>query len=217
MSDRTGTNPFCTRYFQPGAIPFHFRPPMSLDSLVSEILEGSGKRSAIVGPHGSGKSTLLAAVLKHLAMIAPSCSLCHIRFHAEETTRHRWRVANQAIQSVAHGNRKLLVIDGWEQMDPILQCFTRWRSRTQDMGILATSHTLPAQFVEIYRTQVDATIERHVLAYILRNTDPVGPSAVMASDAWLESRQRHGQNLRESLFDMYDWHRDQVDAPSATG
>jgi hypothetical protein len=34
---------------------------------------------------------------------------------------------------------------------------------------------------------------------------------VIQSEAWSESRARHGQNLRESLFDMYDWYRDQVD------
>jgi hypothetical protein len=35
---------------------------------------------------------------------------------------------------------------------------------------------------------------------------------LLQSDAWKTSRDRHGSNLRESLFDMYDWWRDTVDA-----
>lgn len=217
MRNRAATNPFCTRCFQPGAIPFYFRPPMSLDSLVHRIREGSGRRNAIVGPHGSGKSTLMAAILQHPAMIAPSCSLGTIRYHSGQTFRDRWSMAYRAIQAAASGERKLLLIDGWEQMDQVLQWFTRWRTRMRDIRILTTSHTLPSRFVEIYRTQVDPRVEQHVLAHLLRNAGPISFAAVTTSDAWRESRQRHTQNLRESLFDMYDWYRDQVDAPSATG
>lgn len=211
MSDRIATNPFCTRYFQPGSIPFFFHPPMTLDSLVQSISQSSSPRVAIVGPHGSGKSTLLAHITQHPALSASNGSICQIRFQAGESMGYRWRAIRQV------PNTRLLVVDGWEQMDSVLQWFTRARAKARGIRILATAHALPVRFTEIWRTRIDTTIEQHVLTYMLRDFGKVGTTHVTRSQAWQQSRQRHGENLRESLFDMYDWYRDQVDVETTSG
>jgi len=211
MSDRIATNPFCTRYFQPGSIPFHFHPPMTLDSLVQSIVQSVCPRVAIVGPHGSGKSTLLAHFMQHPALSDPNGSIRQIRFQTGETRSYRWRTIRQV------PNARLLVVDGWEQMDSVLQWFTRARARARGMRILATAHALPVRFTEIWRTRIDLTVEQHVLNYMLRDFGDVGTTKVTQSQAWQQSRQRHGENLRESLFDMYDWYRDQVDVETTSG
>jgi hypothetical protein len=217
MSGRTHSNPFCTRFFQPGSIPFFFPPPASLDALVEKILGEARHRLAIVGPHGSGKSTLLAHLLRNPALAAPACSTRHLLFQSRETHRHRWHASHRALQAFPPGHRRLLAVDGWEQLDPILQWYIRVRAGTRRIAILATAHTLPRGFREIWRTHVDATVEQHVLCHMLKDAPELGSTTVTHSEAWHRSRQCHGQNLRESLFDMYDWYRDQVDAPSASG
>lgn len=217
MSGRALSNPFCTRFFQPGSIPFFFTPPASLDVLVHTVLGESRNRSAIVGPHGSGKSTLLTQMLKHPALATSNCSIRHLHFQTGETHRHRWRASIRALQSIPKANRRLLAVDGWEQMDPILQWYTRRCAGGRGVAILATAHTLPHGFREVWRTRVDSAVEQHVLCHMLKDSRELGPDTVTHSEAWFRSRQRHGQNLRESLFDMYDWYRDQVDARTASG
>jgi hypothetical protein len=71
MIDSTTSNPFCSRFLQPGSIPFCFRGTESISQLADRIRAPRGKRAtrgikaqtalrlSIVGPHGSGKSTLL--------------------------------------------------------------------------------------------------------------------------------------------------------------
>jgi hypothetical protein len=108
-------------------------------------------------------------------------------------------------------NAPLLVIDGWEQMDTVLQWLTRARAKARGIRILATAHTLPIHFLEIWHTRVDHLVENHVLGHMLREIGEVRTHKVIQSQAWQLSRKRHGENLRESLFDMYDWYRDQVD------
>lgn len=61
-------------------------------------------------------------------------------------------------------------------------------------------------------------IERYVVSQLLTQIEPgkadsIGPilEEMMQSQEWIRSRNKHGENLRESLFDMYDWWRDRVD------
>lgn len=211
MSDRSASNPFCTRYFQPGSIPFFFHPPVTLDSLVQSIVQSSWPRIAIVGQHGSGKSTLLDHMVNHPALSASSRSTPLIRFQSGQTRSYRWRTMRRI------PNKPLLVIDGWEQMDMVLQWFTRARAKARGIRILATAHTLPNRFLEIWHTRIDDLVENHVLGHMLRDIGEVHTHNVTESQAWQLSRKRHGDNLRESLFDMYDWYRDQVDAETASG
>jgi len=54
-------------------------------------------------------------------------------------------------------------------------------------------------------------VEQHVLDCLLGGNDPALKTALLESQAWKDSREKQKENLRESLFDMYDWWRDTVD------
>jgi hypothetical protein len=177
----------------------------------------------------------LEHVTQHPALSSSFVAIHKLRFQTGEPLRHRWSTIRDALNSLSrkasqatHENERfhrsslgqeknLLIIDGWEQMDTVLQWFTRKRAGARGVQILATSHTLPVHFTEIWRTRIDEKIEQHVLGYMLRDAGSVDTTAVTQSQAWHQSRQRHGQNLRESLFDMYDWYRDQVDVETTSG
>lgn len=217
MTHLAGGNPFCTRFFQPGAIPFYFPPPMSLDELVSGIAHGTGPRWAIVGPHGSGKSTLLHHIAQHPKLSEEWPSRFLIDFHAGETRWSHWRTMHRALGWCGCASRSLLMVDGWEQLDRPLQCYVRWRAAARRAKVLATAHALPARFHALWRTNVDNSVEQHVLSSMLGNDRTGLVMEVMESRDWERSRRRHGPNLRESLFDMYDWYRDQVDANRSAG
>jgi hypothetical protein len=211
MSDSAASNPFCTRFFRPGAIPFYFQPPMSLDALVHQIVAGPHSRVAIVGPHGSGKSTLLQDVIEHPELSRADRMTSHVRFQQGAPRRARWRTMLPALAVANRNGGGLLIVDGWEQLDRVLQWVVRSRAASKATRILATSHTLPGNFVELWQTRIDPGVESHVLGHMLRGSHNVSPAALILTEAWRESRRRHGSNLRESLFDMYDWYRDRVD------
>jgi len=78
--------------------------------------------------------------------------------------------------------------------------------------LLISSHRTHASFNTLWETSIDPQIEQHVLSVILQSQNAVRIEELLNSDAWKSSREIHGSNLRESLFDMYDWWRDTVDA-----
>jgi hypothetical protein len=211
MSLRGSTNPFCTRFFQPGEIPFFFEPPMSLDHLVQNIIRRPPPRAAIVGPHGTGKSTLIQHVLRHTAFQDSGKEVHSITLHSGSHVGSLWQEMCRLLLRCRPGNQSYLIVDGWEQMGTVLQWTVRQLASQRQVPILATSHSLPRYFVQVWCTRVDSPVEEHVLRHMVPAGGVVQVGKVMNSQAWKTSRQRHGQNLRESLFDMYDWYRDQVD------
>lgn len=218
MRDSFAANPFCTRFFQPGAIPFFFPPPMTLDKLVERIESCYDPRLAIVGPHGSGKSTLVQHLLDHPQFNKSAQVIGHVRFSAGDTSAERWKLTHRALRKSAAEKPSYLLVDGWEQMDRWLQWWVRWRATRRSARILATSHSLPKHFIKIWGTQVDHPVEQHVLEHILREAaSGINRETLVASQAWQNSRKKRGQNLRESLFDMYDWYRDEVDVDTQRG
>jgi hypothetical protein len=72
-------------------------------------------------------------------------------------------------------------------------------------------------FQTLWETRVDPHVESHVIECLLANVAAKdgGPSSVISdllqSPHWAVSRQKHQENLRESLFDMYDWWQATVD------
>jgi hypothetical protein len=88
---------------------------------------------------------------------------------------------------------------------------TRFAS-AQTCRLLITTHQKHASFNTLWETSIDTQIEQHVLSMLLQAENTAKFNELLQSDAWKTSRDRHGSNLRESLFDMYDWWRDTVDA-----
>ena len=207
MTRSPSSNPFATRHFAPGQIPFYFPSPHSLESLSNQLLSPQVSRWAIVGPHGSGKSTLISHLLSNptLRNAFPANALMRLDSSSLKLPRW-WSVIRQLPKN------QLLAIDGFEQLRFWMQWTLKSLASLQKCKLLITTHQKLPSFNTLWETSIDSQIEQHVLSIMLQAEFPTKLNDVLQSDAWRTSRDRHGSNLRESLFDMYDWWRDTVDA-----
>lgn len=210
MIDVSGHNPFSTRYFAPGSIPFHFPEAMSIDLLADRIADAKNRRAAIVGPHGSGKSTLLTELFSLPSLRSRFPDAHHRRLNSSSTAIERWRSSFCGIEAGG-----LLVLDGFEQLSNISRWILQGMCNARRVTLLISAHELPAGFEQVWGTCINGEIEQHVIASMLADHTDLEVQDILQSDAWAQSRSTHGHNLRESLFDMYDWYRDHVDVPKA--
>jgi len=229
------SNPFATRFFQPGAIAFHFDSSVTTQSLVDQLIaseqrlpskdrsqaqpsshsqhRSSRKFFAIVGPHGTGKSTLLSEIHSEI-----------LKSHANQSSKPLFlnsalspsRCLKHTLQLLT--NHSVCLVDGYEQLPKWGIPFTRHLATILRRTFLVTSHSLPYGFRELWKTQMTPQIEQYVLTQLLKQNEPNKEDSIghlldemMRSPEWIRSRNQHRENLRESLFDMYDWWRDRVD------
>jgi hypothetical protein len=184
------TNPFATRWTRPGAIPFDFGGRCSVDELVRR-LANCDWRGAIVGPHGSGKSTLVRTLIPALEAAGRGAVLITLCDGQKRLPLSLRRLDRQR-------GRSIVVIDGYEQLGRL----PRWRlqshCRRRGYGLLVTAHGhcgLPA----LFRTGPDLAMIERVVEQVL----PPHGGRIRRSDlerAW----RRHGENVRELLFELYD-------------
>ncbi|MBN2216711.1 MAG: hypothetical protein JW719_05005 [Pirellulales bacterium] len=218
-------NPFSTRCVRPGAIPFFFPPDVDASILVRRLADNQW-RGQIVGPHGSGKSTLLAALFpaieassKHVVLVElhdgqrrlpvdVNVGRVAIRRDASPSPGHdsAYQHADHSKKSggpagtvePAGGGTPILVIDGYEQ----LPWWRRWsvqrRCRRCGVGLLVTSHR-SVGLPDLFHTQVDARLARRVVDALLAGRPDTIPDNEID-----DCVRRHGQDLREALFDLYD-------------
>jgi hypothetical protein len=190
-------NPFSSRHVRPRALPFLFGAGESLASLV-ERLASRGWWGQIVGPHGSGKSTLLAALLAELESRKREP-------HAVRLSQQQRRLPEEVWQIAGQPRRRLLVIDGYEQMGFWARRRLRAACRRHGHSLVVTAHRsmgLP----ELYRTAVTPALARQVLDTLLTESqrDVVGPFDLAGSLA------AHKGNFREVLFALYDLYEEQT-------
>jgi len=197
---RPNGNPFATCRVRPGAVPFFFRDGASAGGLV-ERLRAAGWWGQIVGPHGTGKSTLLAALLPHLR--AAGCEVLPVVQHQGERAvpERVWEFLRRRGNA---GHRRLLAIDGYEQ----LSWWAAWRirrlCRAGRHGLLVTSHA-DAGLPELYRTSVSRESARRVVAHLT-----AGAAPTVTEDEVTARLAARGGNLREALFDLYDLHEQRL-------
>lgn len=130
-----------------------------------------------------------------------------LRVSSNASKWQAWREACSLLQS-----NSLLIIDGYEQIRVWQKAHLVIAAARVGCKLLISTHAPTPGFVTVWQTTMNAEVEAHVLRTMLGADAPIDPQFVMATEAWQASRARHGQNLRESLFDMYDWYRDTVDA-----
>ncbi len=188
-SDLADVNPFSTRYIRPGALPFLFSAGAQAADLVARLRQQRWW-GQIVGPHGSGKSSLLAALRPSLetAGLAPLIVTLH----------QGQRRLDVALNDQLAGQTRLMVIDGYEQLGWMARCRLKHFCRRHGLGLLVTSHRgcgLPPLF------QTQATLPQ---AQAIVEQLQAGFAARIAPDDVRAALQRHGGNLREMLFDLYD-------------
>jgi len=183
-------NPFAAVRVRPGAIPFVFSGETDAARLV-ERLRRDGWRGQIVGPHGSGKSALLATLVPVIERAGRRVVCFELHDGAARLPRG-WR------QLVDRRVATLLAIDGYEQL-------TRWHRyqltrfcRRAQLGLVVTSHA-PVDLPDLFHTNASLELAEHVVAVLQRDHRVL----VLADDVAGPYR-RHGGDLRETLFDLYD-------------
>lgn len=233
MIDSTTSNPFCSRFLRPGSIPFCFRGTESISQLADRIRAPQapsaprGKRAtrgkkaqaalrlSIVGPHGSGKSTLLHQLYQELRGNRQSNCQSDSGLIVLHSTSNKLAALRSILRRI-HRDQWCL-IDGYEQIPRWAQFLIIARAKPRRVALCVTAHRLPWMFQTLWETRVDAHVESHVIECLLANVAAKdgGPPSVISdllhSPHWAASRQKHQENLRESLFDMYDWWQATVD------
>ena len=199
-------NPFSTRFIQPGAISYE-----CFDGTVTELAERflklQSKRGSIIGPHGSGKSTLVASLESRFEAYLPDSKIHPLRFSTDSS-------ASQSLNSsVDWAPFSIAILDGYEQLKFWSRLRIHWIARARSISILATAHRPIRGFETIWETSVNESTSKWVVEQLLQQAGvPDCANQLLQSDAWSRSRAKHGQNLRESLFDMYDWWQDRQSA-----
>ena len=208
------SNPFSTRFIQPGALPYFFPGSESVAQLAARLQPGGGCYG-IVGEHGTGKSTLLVGLYEQLKEQLKEEIAALGKMPREDMPQGGlhvvWlRASDQPSRTLLRASKlwrrhDRILLDGFEQLPAILRWFVRRRIGGLQGVCAATSHREHRGFKLLWRTDMSPDIERRVLDALLQGHAPEWNRRLLASDAWRKSRTERQGNLRESLFDMYDW------------
>ena len=183
-------NPFCTRRISPGAIPFIFPPGENAETLVDRLRQ-AGWWGEITGPHGSGKSTLLAALTAAIERAGRRTVL--VALHDGER-----RLPLRLQSDLRLRPPVVLVVDGYEQLGRWSRLMLKRFCRRQGMGLLVTAHE-SVGLPHLYRTAVTPDLAGQIVGTLLGGREPpFTPEEVS------HCLSRHGGDLREVLFELYD-------------
>ncbi|MBN2023389.1 MAG: hypothetical protein JW809_11425 [Pirellulales bacterium] len=190
-------NPFATRRVRPGAVPFLFPEGASADVLVTRLRQ-AGWRGQIVGSHGSGKSTLLAALIP--AIERAGRRVVHVALHDGQR-----RLPADALGKSEIAQPTVLVVDGYEQLGWFARLGARWLCRRRGWGFVATCHE-PVRLPVLWTAITTPARVRQIVAALLEDDwSRIAPEEVDAAFA------RHGDNVRETLFELYDLYQRRMD------
>jgi len=173
-------NPFSTKFWVSGVIPFQFSEPgESIDALLEKAQQNP--TCQIVGPHGSGKTTLLFSLLKRYEERGEKvrCLLFN--------SQHR-----QIPEDVTFRENMTFFVDGFEQ----LRFRDQYRLLCVSERLILTRHR-PIWFVPIlYRTQPRFSIFLRIVHQMIPN---------LPEESVLQAvYERSGGNFRNALFELYD-------------
>ncbi|HUG68232.1 MAG TPA: hypothetical protein VMM76_10800 [Pirellulaceae bacterium] len=189
-------NPFSTVAVKPGAIVFRFgsntgvRGGTEAAGLVTKLQENNW-RGEIVGPHGSGKSTLLQTLFPVIEAAGRD-----VRYYVAKPKDKQLPMS--AADQATWNESTQVVIEGYELMSRRNRKLLDRACRSRDAGLLITCHT-PQGLPTLFHTAITVELAISLVEQLL----PPDCNFISASDV-RDSFARHGQNLRELLFEMYD-------------
>ena len=204
-SNNAMDNPFATRFTTPGRIPYLFADDASLTKVVAK-LKSSGFRGQIIGPHGSGKSTFLHTIVHEMKKLFVDVRFVRIQTKSRETHWENVSSSQTPIdisrKDYVGSKRRVVVIDGFEQL-PLLQrrLAIGWTRKNQ-VGLIVTAHRNVGLKTVLKTTNDSSTLER-VVEWLQRHNDNRLPSEEIKT-----SFEAADQNIRETLFLLYDRFRD---------
>ena len=184
------SNPFCTRFTRPGELAFLFDGAESLETIASCLKRH--RACQIVGPHGSGKTTLLESLQSHLQQTGQRV----VRIVQNDGNRSI-NATKQEIGSWSEST--LVVIDGFEQLSWLRRRQLIKKANQGRFRLLVTTHRdlgLPLAF----RTRID----RELVCQIVRQLQGVNSDRYIDNQDIDSAIEKHPQNMREILFDLYD-------------
>ena len=193
MDDTPGpkSNPFSTRYVQPGALAFLFPGGEGADQLV-ERLRQSSWWGQVLGPHGAGKTTLLHTLCPLLEQAGRTIDWFTLhggqrRLSAEMT--ERWE---------AWDSQTLVVVDGFEQLAWLARRRLRRQCRRSEAGLLVTCHQ-NAGLPLLYKVQPELPIVLQLVAGLTESSPRLVDEQQVAQrfESW-------DGNVREVMFALYD-------------
>jgi hypothetical protein len=186
----SGENPFSARRLRPGALPFLFPPDQSAAQLLNR-LRANDWRGQIVGPHGSGKSALLAALTSALQAAGR-------RVHMVELHNGQRRLPRDFYRTCGCDPATVVVVDGYEQLGWLSRFWLKRFCRRHKLGFLVTAHN-PVGLPDLFRSATTLALAEQIVAQLLGDR----PKHVTVPEV-AERFSRHGGDLREMLFDLYD-------------
>ena len=192
MSHEPAENPFCTRHIRPGAIPFLFPPGEDAETLVRR-LQQNGWRGAIVGAHGTGKSALLATLIPQIELAGQRAELVELHDGQRQLPLNLRRDKRLRPPMV-------LIVDGYEQLSRWRRFLLKRHCRRRGLGLLVTAHT-PVGLPELFRTEPTPELAERVVGRLMAGRLPPFATADIAT-----CFARHQGNIRETLFDLYDFY-----------
>ena len=186
------SNPFATCWTAPSAVSYVPLEEASPCELVSR-LAAANWWGQIVGPHGAGKTTLLHA-------LEPLVKAKHRSWHALRFHSFRqgspWR---ELFRLPLHGN-SLLVIDGFEQLSPLLRWSVQLRCWRTGCGLLVTSH----QSVGLPML-VEVAPDRQVIHQVFCEL-VAGTQTTVTDLDFLNAFNACNGDIRQMFSNLYDLH-----------
>ena len=182
------TNPFATRWVQPGALEYVWPDGDGGNALLGRLAAGASVE--IVGPHGSGKSTLVAALVALLRACGRACTLETLHDGGGRRSLATWPGTEMRVR----------IVDGFEQLPGWRRRLVRWRARSAGDALVVTAHA-PQGMDHTLRSEVDAALTARLVEALLARAElptHIDPAGVFARVERLDG------NLREALFELYD-------------
>jgi len=192
------SNPFCTRFFRPGALPYWDTPQCDVDGLM-EQLATYRCWGQIVGDHGSGKSTLVCDIQRHLR--TRGYDVLDFVYTADRKPKHVARELVSRIQESSAGHNRIQVtLDGFEQLSWYQRRQARSVGRRHGVGLLVTAHRALYGFPVLAQLKLTAELAQRIVHHL------VGESAAqfLGQLDFAELCSCHKNNMRDILFDLYD-------------
>ncbi|MEM6331445.1 MAG: hypothetical protein AAF790_14535 [Planctomycetota bacterium] len=178
-------NPFATCWTRPGALAWRGAGGHTLAGVLTRLDAVGGGQ--IVGPHGAGKTTLLEGLSEALGGRGEAVA--------------RWTInGRRDAEPPPCVKAGWLLLDGYEQLPAHAALLARLRCARRGARLVVTTHRRVAMPV---LAELSPTAE--TAAQLFRGLTRRRPSRVTERDA-LASFCRHGGNLREVWFDLYDQH-----------